>query len=76
MFLIIHNGFNYKVIEDYIVSLSFNNFQIHVYDPNIDYISIITNNSNTLFLFVNDTFSIPFTNQTNVYVLNVEQLSI
>ena len=76
MFLIIHNGFNYRVIEDYIVSLSFNNFQIHIYDPNIDYISIITNNSNTLFLFVNDTFSIPFTNQTNDYVLNVEQLTL
>jgi hypothetical protein len=76
MFIIIHDGFNYKVIEDYIESLSFSNPQIHIYDPNIDYITTIKKHSNTLFLFVNDTFNIPFTNQSNVYMLNVEQLSI
>lgn len=76
MIIIVDPDFMYSVIKDYICSLKFKDGIIHKYDPNINYLHEITNNPNTIFIFVNFIYNIPFTNQKNVYVLNVEQLSI
>lgn len=74
--IIVDPDFMYGVIKDYICSMKFKHVILHKYVPNINYLHEITNNPNTIFIFVNNIFNIPLTNQKNVYVLNVEQLSI
>jgi len=76
MILIVDPDFNYLVIDDYINSLRFLNPILHIYNPNINYLQEITNNPTTIYIFINFIFNIPITNQKNVYILNIEQLSI
>jgi hypothetical protein len=75
IYLLADEDFNIFILIDYILSLKINILFARIND-NTDYINIINNSPNDTFIFINQFFKIPITDQPNVYILNVEQLSI
>jgi hypothetical protein len=75
IYLLVDDDFNINVLNDYISSINKDLIFTRI-NIKIDYINIINNSPNDTFIFINQFFKVPITNQTNVYILNVEQLSI
>jgi hypothetical protein len=75
IYLLVDDDFNINILIDYILSLKKDLIFARI-NANTDYIRIINNSPNDTFIFINQFFKIPITNQQNVYILNVEQLSI
>lgn len=75
IYLLVDDDFNINVLNDYISSLKKDLIFTRI-NGQIDYISLINNSPNDTFIFINQFFKVPITTQTNVYILNVEQLSI
>jgi len=75
IYLLVDDDFKINVLNDYISSLKKDLILTRINDKT-DYISIINNSPNDTFIFINRFFKVPITNQSNVYILNVEQLSI
>jgi hypothetical protein len=73
--LLVDDDFNINVLNDYISSLKKDLIFTRI-NEKTDYISLINNSPNDTFIFINQFFKVPITTQTNVYILNVEQLSI
>lgn len=72
--LLVDDDFNINVLNDYISSLK-KDMNFTRINEKTDYISLINKSPNDTFIFINQFFKVPITNQQNVYILNVEQLS-
>lgn len=76
IYLLVDEDFNIAILIDYIVSLNKKDLIFSRINDKTDYIYIINNSPKDTFIFINQFFKIPITNQPNVYILNVEQLSV
>lgn len=76
IYLLVDDDFNINILIDYLLSLKKKDLLFARINDKIDYINIINNNPNDTFIFINQFFKVPITTQENVYILNVEQLSI
>ena len=75
IYILVDDDFNINILIDYILSLK-KYLVFAIINDNTDYIHIINNSPKDTFIFINQFFKVPITNQSNVYILNVEQLSI